>query len=45
MSGRRGPWSCEGSMSQSRIMSGQGGRSGWVDGGNTNIEAVEGKIG
>jgi hypothetical protein len=30
ISGRRGPWSCEGSVPQCREMPGQGGRSEWV---------------
>jgi hypothetical protein len=30
ISGRRGPWSSEGSMLQGREMPGQGSRSGWV---------------
>jgi hypothetical protein len=30
INGRRGPWSCEGSMPQYRVMPGPGSRSGWV---------------
>jgi hypothetical protein len=30
ISGRKGPWSCEGSMPQCRGIQGQGGGSGWV---------------
>jgi hypothetical protein len=30
INGKRGPWSCEGSMSQCRGMAGPGSRSGWV---------------
>jgi hypothetical protein len=30
INGRRGPWSCEGSMPQYRGMPGQGSRSGWM---------------
>ena len=30
INGRRGPWSCEGSMPQCRVMPGCRGRSGWV---------------
>jgi hypothetical protein len=30
INGRRGPWSCEGSMPQYRGMPGPGNRSGWV---------------
>jgi hypothetical protein len=37
INGRRGPWSCEGSMPQYRGMPGRGGRSG----GGTLIEAGE----
>jgi hypothetical protein len=38
INGRRGPWSCEGSMPQ------WGGRSGWVGGwGSTLIEEEEGR--
>jgi len=36
ISGRRGPWSCEGLMLQCREMPGQGGRREW---GNTLLEA------
>ena len=42
ISGRGGPWSCEGSMPQCRGMPGRGGRSGWAGGCvNTLIEAGE----
>jgi hypothetical protein len=30
INGRRGPWSCEGSMPQCKGMPGPGSRSGWV---------------
>jgi hypothetical protein len=40
INGRRGPWSCEGSMPQCRGMPGWGGKSGW---GNTFIEAGGGE--
>jgi hypothetical protein len=30
INGRRGPWSCEGSMPHCKGMPGQGGGSGWV---------------
>jgi hypothetical protein len=39
ISGRRGPWSCEGSMPQCRGMPGQGVGSGCVGLGSTLIEA------
>jgi hypothetical protein len=46
INGRKGPWSCEGSMPQCRGNSGQGGRNGWVGGWlNTLIEAGGGGIG
>jgi hypothetical protein len=44
---RRGPWSCEGSMSQCRGMPGQGSGSGWVSeqGGGDGIGGFsEGKM-
>ena len=46
INGRRGPWSCEGSMPQCRGMSGQGSRSGMVGEqgeGGWNSEFLEGK--
>jgi len=30
ISGRRGPWSCQGSMPQYRLMSGRGSRREWL---------------
>jgi hypothetical protein len=31
VNGRRGPWSCEGSMPQCRVMPGPGSGSRWID--------------
>ena len=42
--GRGGPWSCGGSMTQSREMLGQLGGSGWVGVGSTLIEAGGGAM-
>ena len=46
--GRRGPWSCEGSMPQSRGMPGPGSGSGWVGEqgeGGEDREFSKGKLG
>jgi len=44
ISGKRGPWSCEGSMPQCRGMPGQGGGREWAGGwGSTLIEAGGGE--
>ena len=42
ISGRRGPWSCEGQMPQ-RGMRGQGGQSRWVGGGIPSQKQEEGE--
>ena len=39
ISGRRGPWSCEGLMPQCRGMPAQGGEREWLGGGSILIEA------
>ena len=51
INGRRGPWSCEGSMPQYRGMPGPGSGNGWVgeqgqgegDSGHVFLEGLQGK--
>jgi hypothetical protein len=44
INGRRGPWTCEGPMSHCRGIPRHGGRSGWLGGGNSFIEAGGGGL-